>query len=289
MLMDRFDYNQPNTRERIAARRKSRATRAGSDVRPGPRRAVGSWIATGRLASLLLLIAALGGLLYIATAPSFHLREISVEGAQAMKSSAVAELAGVRGQSIWLVDTEQIVERLKGSAYIEQAQASVSLPNRLSIVVTERRPEIRWQSGGALYLLDASGRVLDTDTTGPISSTLVIEDRSNQPLKPNDMVDSDALKLGRMLSLRLPAELGLRPAHIGWNLDTKIFITTTDNRTIIFGRSDKLDDKLSVLGTLLKEGTAFTLLDLRPEMPFYRNDVPGGQVQPTAIPNDEEN
>jgi len=97
------------------------------------------------------------------------------------------------------------------------------------------------------------------------------------------MVDTDALKLGRMLSLRLPADLGLRPAHIGWNLDMKIFITTADNRTIIFGRSDNLDDKLSVLGTLLKDRTAFTLLDLRPVIPFYRNDVPG--AQPTVEPS----
>jgi cell division protein FtsQ len=281
--MDRFDYNQPNTRERIAARRRSRAARAGSNVRPGPRRAVGSWVASGRIASLLLLIVALGGMLYIATAPRFTVRAITVDGAQAMKSSVVADLAGVRGQSIWLVDTRQIVERLKGSAYIEQAQASVTLPDRLTISVTERRPEVRWLSGGTLYLLDASGRVLDSDTTGPISSTLVIEDRSNRLLQPNDMVDTDALKLGRLLSLRLPAELGLRPAHIGWNLDTKIFITTTDNRTIIFGRSDNLDDKLSVLGTLLKDQTAFTLLDLRPVMPFYRNDVPG--AQPTTEPS----
>jgi cell division protein FtsQ len=279
--MDRFDYNQPNTRERIAARRRSRAARVGSNVRPGPRRAVGSWVASGRIASLLLLIAALGGLLYIATAARFTVHNITVDGAQAMKSSAVADLAGVRGQSIWLVDTRQIVERLKASAYIEQAQASVALPDRLVISVTERRPEVRWLSGGTLYLLDASGRVLDTDTTGPISSTLVIEDRSNRLLQPNDMVDTDALKLGRLLSLRLPAELGLRPAHIGWNLDTKIFITTADNRTIIFGRSDNLDDKFSVLSTLLKEQTAFTLLDLRPVTPFYRNDVPGA---PTAIP-----
>jgi len=284
--MDRFDYNQPNTRERIAARRKSRAARAGSNARPGPRRAVSSWIASGRIAGLLLLIAALGGLLYVATAPRFNVREITVEGAQAMKSSVVADLAGVRDQSIWLVDTQQIVERLKGSAYIEQAQASVSLPDRVTISVTERRPEVRWQSGGTLYLLDASGRVLDTDTTGPISNTLVIEDRSNRPLRPNDMVDTDALKLGRVLGLRLPAELGLRPAHIGWNLDTKIFITTTDNRTIIFGRSDNLDDKLSVLGTLLKDQTAFTLLDLRPVMPFYRNDAPGA---PTPTLNNEGN
>jgi cell division protein FtsQ len=287
--MDRFDYNQPNTRERIAARRKSRAARTGSNVRPGPRRAVGSWLASGRIASLLLLIAALGGLLYIATAPRFTVRAITVDGAQAMKSSAVADLAGVRGQSIWLIDTRQIVERLKASAYIEQAQARVALPDQLTISVTERRPEVRWLSGGTLYLLDATGRVLDIDTTGPISSTLVIEDRSNRPLQPNDMVDTDALKLGQLLSLRLPAELGLRPAHIGWNLDTKIFITTTDHRTIIFGRSDNLDDKFSVLGTLLKDQTAFTLLDLRPVMPFYRNDVPGGQAQPTATPNNEEN
>jgi cell division protein FtsQ len=280
--MDRFDYNQPNTRERIAARRRSRATRAGSAVRPGPRRAVGSWVASGRIASLLLLIAALGGLLYVATAPRFTVREIAVEGAQAMKSSAIAELSGAQGQSIWLVDTHQIAERLKRSAYIEQARASVALPDRLSIAVTERRPEVRWLSGGTLYLLDGDGRVLDTDTTSPVSNTLVIEDRSNRLLQPNDMVDADALKLGRVLSLRLPAELGLRPAHIGWNLDTKIFITTADNRTIIFGRSDNLDDKLSVLGTLLKDGTAFTLLDLRPVTPFYRNDVPG--AQPTAEP-----
>jgi cell division protein FtsQ len=281
--MDRFDYNQPNTRERIAARRRSRAARAGSNVRPGPRRAVGSWIASGRIASLLLLIAALGGLLYIATAARFTVHNITVDGAQAMKSSAVADLAGVRGQSIWLIDTHQIVERLKASAYIEQAQANVALPDRLVISVTERRPEVRWLSGGTLYLLDASGRVLDTDTTGPISSTLVIEDRSNRLLQPNDMVDTDALKLGRLLSLRLPAELGLRPAHIGWNLDTKIYITTDDNRTIIFGRSDNLDDKFSVLSTLLKDQTAFTLLDLRPVIPFYRNDVPGAPT-PTEVP-----
>ena len=281
--MDRFDYNQPNTRERIAARRKSRAARAGSDVRPGPRRAVGSWFASGRIISLLLLLAAVGGLLYIATAPRFTVRAITVDGAQAMKSSAVADLAGVHGQSIWLVDTRQIVERLKSSAYIEQAQASVTLPDRLAISVTERRPEVRWLSGGTLYLLDASGRVLDTDTTGPISNTLVIEDRSNRLLQPNDMVDTDALKLGRLLSLRLPAELGLQPAHIGWNLDTKIFITTPDNRTIIFGQSDNLDDKFSVLGTLLKDHTVFTLLDLRPELPFYRNEVPGAPT-PTEAP-----
>src|SRR4051812_46325864 len=150
--MDRFDYNQPNTRERIAARRRSRAARPNAAVRPGPRRAVGTWITSGRLVSLLLLIAALGGLLYIATAPRFKVREITVEGAQALTKEKVAALAGAQNQSIWLVDSAQIVGRLKTSAYVEQARVSVALPDQLAITVLERRPEIRWQSGSTLYL-----------------------------------------------------------------------------------------------------------------------------------------
>jgi cell division protein FtsQ len=282
--MDKFDYNQPNTRARIAARRHARARRPAAAVRPGPKRAVGAWVASGRIASLVLFIAAIGGLLYVATSPRFAVRTITVEGAQALSQEKIAELAGARGQSIWLLDTRPIVERLKTNAYVEQASVSVALPDRLSIVVTERRPEVRWLSGGALYLLDADGRVLDTDETTPLSDTLVIEDRSNRLLKPNDMVDPDALKLGRVLSLRLPAELGLHPARIAWNTDTKVFVTTADNRTVIFGSSANLDSKLQVLGTLLKNNTPFTTLDLRPSTPFYRNDAPAAPTEATAPP-----
>jgi cell division protein FtsQ len=282
--MDRFEYNQPNTRERIAARRRARAARSGSAVRPGPRRAVGSWIASGRLFSLLSLIAALGGLLYIATSPRFTVQQIVVEGAQAMQADAVAELSGAQGRSIWMIDAQQIVDQLKTSAYIEHASATLALPDRLTIAVSERRPEVRWQSGGMLYLLDANGRVLGTDKTAPLTNTLVIEDASNRPLRPNDTVDADALQLGRLLSLRLPAELSLQPARIGWDLDSRIFVTTTDNRTIIFGTSENIDSKLAILDMLLKDGTAFTLLDLRPNTPFYRNDVPENATPTEAAP-----
>lgn len=241
-------------------------------------------MANGRLFSLLLLIAALGGLLYVATSPRFTVQQIAVAGAQAMPQDTVAELSGARGQSIWLVDTQQIVDQLKTNAYIEDARASVMLPDRLSISVSERRPEVRWQSGSTLYLLDASGRVLDSDATTSVSNTLVIEDRSSRSLKPNDTVDPDALKLGQVLSLRLPAELNLQPAHISWDLDKHMFITTADNRTIIFGTSDNLDSKLAVLDALLKDGTAFTVLDLRPSTPFYRNDTPEQATPTEAAP-----
>ncbi len=282
--MNRFNYNQPNTRERIAARRKTRRARPGSQVTPGARRAVGSWLASGRIAGLLLFIAALGALAYIFSAPRFTVRDVRVEGAQAMSQEAVVTLAGAQGHSIWLVDPAQIVERLKTSPYIEQAGVAVSLPDRLTITVGERRPEVRWRLGGTLYLVDASGLVLDSATTAPLTNTLVIEDRSKRALQPNDRVDPDALKLARLLSLRLPAELGLTPAQIGWDIGTGVFVTTADGRTVVFGQTDNLDGKLAILGMLLKDQTPFTYLDLRPNTPFYRNEPTSTPPAPEATP-----
>ncbi|HEX5689273.1 MAG TPA: FtsQ-type POTRA domain-containing protein, partial [Roseiflexaceae bacterium] len=256
--MNRFDYNKPNTRERLAARRKVRSQSNAPMVIPGPRRAASVWLASGRVVSLVLLIASLGGLVYIATAPRFVVRDIQVKGAQTLAADQVAELAGVRGQTIWFVDTATIADRLKTNAYIERADAYLALPDTLTIDVAERRPELRWRSGSNLYLIDASGRVLSDDAGAPLTNTLVIEDRSNRELQPNDMVDPLALKLGRAIALRLPTEANLSPAAIGWDGANGIVVTTTDGRTIMFGRGDDLDSQIIILDTILNDGTPFT-------------------------------
>jgi cell division septal protein FtsQ len=237
--MNRFDYNRPNTRERLAARRKARAPRPAPMVIPSVRRAAGLWLTSGRIASLLMLFVSLGGLLYIATAPRFVVRDIRVVGAQTLPAQAIADLSAARGHSIWFVETGAIAERLRSNAYIERADAYLALPDQLTISVAERRPELRWRSGDTLYLLDANGRVLSSDASAPLTDTLVIEDRSHRELRPNDIVDPLALKLGRAVALRLPAELNLTPAVIGWDGDNGIVVTTADSRTIVFGRGER--------------------------------------------------
>ncbi len=280
-MMDDFGYNQPNTRARIAARRKrSRVPRTESGVLPGPRRAAGQWLASGHAFSLVLLLTSLAGLLYIAFAPQFVIQTVHVNGAQTLSEAEVAELAGATGQSIWLVQTDAIVARIAGSAYVEQASASVALPDVLTINLVERRPELRWQAGNTRFLIDGDGRVLGPDTTATLTNTLIIEDRSGRAIEANDRIDPEVLQLSRLLALRLPGEAGVTPAGISWDPAQGVTIATTDGRTIVFGRMDNLEAKIKVLRFLtIQEPTEYTYLDLRPAAPYYRNDGPPPQPE----------
>jgi cell division protein FtsQ len=73
--------------------------------------------------------------------------------------------------------------------------------------------------------------------------------------------------------------LNIQPASISWAGNTGIFVTTSDQRTVVFGDDTNLDDKLQVLNVLLSDGTPFTYLDLRPSTPYYRNE--GANEAPT--------
>jgi cell division protein FtsQ len=272
--MDEFDYNRPDTRARIEARRRNRQPGAPA-VMPGPGRTIATWVGNGKIVSIPMLFVALLTLVYVTASPRFVVRDIRVEGTDLLDPAAAIQLSAALGRSIWIVDPEAVTTNLRTSAYVEQASAFVTLPDRLTIVIRERRPEVRWQSGGQRFLVDADGRVLGLETTAPLTGTLVVDDRSGKPVQANDRLDPTMLDLARDLSLRLPAELGQTEGRIAWATDTGI-VVELPSKTIIVGRNNDLDRKLSILGMLLRDGTAFTLLDLRPDTPYYRNDVPGG-------------
>jgi len=273
--MNNVDYNPPNTRARIAARRAARkgqrGTSGGSQVRPGARRVVGRWLVTGQLLSAVLFAASIAALYHLFTSPSYQVRQVEVHGNGALSNEAVAALSGLLGVPVWFVVLAAATERLLASAYVEQATVVVNLPDRAVVTLVERQPDVRWQVGGLQYLVDATGKVLDVANAPAPEGTLVIVDSGTRALAANDQLDPDALALARVVSLRLPQELRLQPQHIGWDIALGVYVTTAANQTIIFGQSADLDRKMLILGHLLKEKTAFSYLDLRPSNPFYRS------------------
>lgn len=284
-----MDYNPPNTRERIAARRQQRrghgAPAPGQQATPGARRSLIAWVGSGRLAGLLICIAACAALGFLLVDPRFSVRRVTVEGNRALPSEEVAALAAIAGRRIWYVQPDEVVARLGESAYVASASVEVALPDVAIIRIVERRPEVRWQAGGVQYLVDGTGKVLGPAQEPAEADVLVIADNSHLELKPNEQIDLDAVRLAQDLSLRLPVELGFAPAQIGWDYGLGVYARSALGQTIVFGRSEDLPRKLAVLGALIQDQTAFTYLDLRPANPFYQNAAPAAvPALPTAAP-----
>jgi len=266
-----MDYNPPNTRERVAARRQRAQGGGAPAARPGLRRVLLGWLASGRLVSGLIFLASVAALGYALWSPRFAVWQVAVEGNNALAADEVAALAALQGRPIWFVDTAAAVERLRTNAYIETAAIDLALPDLATVRIVERRPEVRWLAGGVQYLVDGGGQVLGPAQEPAEADVLVIVDNSHPQLQPNYRIDTDALALARSLALRLPNEVGLSPAEIGWDIALGVYVRSPSQQLIVFGRSEHLDRKLAVLDFLLKDQTAFTYVDLRPSNPFYQN------------------
>jgi cell division protein FtsQ len=288
--MNDVQYNAPNTRARVAARRARRTGRSGAEsgsaVRPGTRKLLGRVLVTGKLVSLLLLAGSLAALWALFTSPAYSVREIEVRGNRALDAEAVAQLSGMRGQPIWFASAADAAQGLLASAYVEQAAVELALPDKAIITLVERQPDMRWQLGGVQYLVDSTGKVLEAAREPAQPGTLVIQDARCDAgvcagMQPNDQVDPDALELARRLALRLPEDLQFTPASVGWDIALGVYVRTGGGQTIVFGQTDNFERKIAVLGYLLGDKTAFTFLDLRPANPYYRNDGrPAATPQP---------
>jgi cell division protein FtsQ len=275
-ILKRRPHARATSATRLRNRRPSARRREGetAQVQPGARRIVEHWVATGKVASVLLFLVSVGLMAYMLTSPDFTIQQIDVAGNTLVTEESITDLARLTHKPIWFLDTHKVVQQLRTSPYIERAWVDIRLPDRATIRVVEREPEVRWQIGHLHYLVDSQGRVLEVAKDVPDDHTLVIEDTSNHSLEPNDRVDPDALRLAQALSVRLHTELDFNPAVIGWNFGLGVYVRSQEEQLIIFGQSTNLDYKLAVLGQLLQDDTAFTYLDLRPTNPFYQNDAP---------------
>lgn len=247
-------------------------TRQQAQVKPGPRRVLLAWLKTGQLLSLVLFLGTIGTIAYLFISPQFTIQQVDIEGNTILPNNTIANLANIEDTSIWFVNRNAIAYQVQQNPYIERVGVGVALPNRVVLQVVERQPDVYWKQGPFYYLVDHEGNVLEQGEPPQSPDTLVVVDTTGVVREPGDQVDPDALRLAHALAFRLPSELDLTPAFIGWDFAIGVYIRLTGGQTVIFGQYDNLERKLQVLHFLLNEGTPFTYLDLRPSTPFYQNN-----------------
>ena len=164
-------------------------------VRPSSRKSGSGLLrlASWRLLRYAVAIAVVAYAGYTATSLVLHasalqVRRIAVHGNVRISSGEVQAIVdGLRGTSILTADLTGYRRRLMESPWIADVALRRVLPSTVEIFVSERRPVGLCRLGGALYLVDGGGTLIDeygpqyAEFDLPIIDGLVASPSSGQP------------------------------------------------------------------------------------------------------------
>jgi cell division protein FtsQ len=194
-------------------------------------------------ALLSVVVVGLGLLLYFT--PIMSARNVVVTGLGAVTQEEVVTSAAVKsGTPLLQIDTDAVAERVATIRRVASARVQRQYPSTLRITVVERVPVVVKDYPDGPHLFDRDGvdfaiappppgvPFLDTDNPGP----------SDPPTKA-------ALQV--MTSLR--PEVAAQVARIAAPSVAAITLQLTDGRQVVWGTTDRTEEKALKLGALLTQ------------------------------------
>jgi len=211
--------------------------------------------------------------------PYFHIPSVTVLGHNRLTREEITAVAGVVGQSVFMVQPEEVATRLlMNYPELASAEVSVYLPNHVYITVNERVPVIFWQQGEGYTWIDSLGVAFRP--RGVATGLVAVTGVANPPAGITSQADS-FLPPPFMQKELVDAILALAPSMPAGS--TMVFdpadgLGWTDSRgwKAFFGVSAhdmplKVRVYQSLVNSLASRGKSPVFISVAyPEAPFYR-------------------
>jgi len=111
-----------------------------------------------RLLSFFLVLLFGTGLYMFWSMPQFRVTAAQVTGNQRISADEINSVLGLNGYPVFLLPPEQIRMRaLRSYPELASAEVTISLPNIVTVNVTERQPVILWRQEGGYTWVDETG------------------------------------------------------------------------------------------------------------------------------------
>ncbi len=253
------------SRSRLGRDYEAAAPRIKLSLRP----VVGFWQDRGGKALGFLLLLGLGWLTYhLFATEAFYVYGATVMGNQLVPAEEIYRNSGLEGMSIFWIDPTQVEAALVSLPNIREARVYCGLPNRVTIEVVERQPQVIWQQGEKRYWIDAEGTVLPA--LGELAEATVIVDLEERPIQPGDRVDPQVIAGAQKLCSLLPGLTTVQYApHTG------ISFQSEQGWPIYMGQGEDVEQKVAIMKALLQEiaakGIQPQFIDLRFKgSPYYK-------------------
>lgn len=215
------------------------------------------------------LLLALGWLTYqFFATDAFYVYEAKVIGNQLVPAEEIYQHSGLEGISIFWINPAQIETAVASLPNIKEAEVHCGLPDKVTIQVVERQPQVIWQQGEKRYWIDEEGTVLTA--RGELTGATVIVDLDERPVQPGDRVDPQVIAGAQKLRSLLP-EL----AAVQYAPRTGISFQSEQGWPIYLGQGEDMEQKVAIMNALLQEiaakGVQPQFMDLRFKgSPYYK-------------------
>ena len=175
-----------------------------------------------------VLVSLLGTAIYFAfEAPELRVTEAQLNGSQLIPQAEVNSVLNLAGQPIFLLTPSDIETRLRlNYPELASVQVTVSLPNLVSVNVTERPPLIRWEQGGGYTWIAEDGIAFRPrgEMEGLISVVALAappaEGSGSDPLTPAPFISTEMVQALKGLAWHVPPGATIlydKDHGFGWN------------------------------------------------------------------------
>ncbi|MGY4709012.1 cell division protein FtsQ/DivIB [Mycolicibacterium sp. CBM1] len=192
---------------------------------------------------LTIISVGLGLILYFT--PVMSARSLVITGLGAVTREEVVDAAKVQlGTPLLQVNTDEVADRVAGIRRVASARVQREYPSTLRITIVERIPVVVKDYPDGPHLFDRDG--VDFATAPPPPGLAYID--VDQP-GPSDPATRAALEV--MTALR--PEVVAQVSRIAAPSLASVTLTLTDGRTVVWGTTDRTDEKAEKLAALLTQ------------------------------------
>lgn len=230
------------------ARREAKRRASGLGGEPYPPKQPARGVVRGLkmlLATVLLVIVGIGLALILYFTPAMSARNIVVVGTGVVTREEVLDAAKVRpGTPLLQINTSQVADRVAAIRRVASARVQRQYPSALRITIVERVPVAVKDFPDGPHLFDRDGVDFATGPPPPALPYLDVADPG-----PNDPATKAALQVLTALRPEVEGQVG----RIAAPSVASITLTLGDGRVVVWGTTDRTDEKAEKLAALLTQ------------------------------------
>jgi cell division protein FtsQ len=197
------------------------------------------------LLTVLLVIVGVGLALILYFTPVMAARNIVVTGTGAVTREEILDAAQVRpGTPLLQINTNQVADRVAAIRRVASARVQRQYPSALRITIVERVPLVVKDFSDGPHLFDRDG--VDFATAPPPPALPYIDVADPGPSDP-------ATKASLAVLLALRPEVEGQVGRIAAPSVSSITLTLGDGRVVIWGSTDRTEEKAEKLAALLTQ------------------------------------